>query len=253
MAETAGVGRVVWHELQSQDVGRSRIFYEELFGWRVEAPASTGEPALLRAQAVAIGAMTRLPAPFGPTRWIAYVSVADTRASAARAEALGCRLIGSTEADGQRAAIVEDPLGARFGLLEGERAGAGPVGPGTAAEGCFCWDQLYTRSAARSFALYSELFGWSREPDAQVPAWSWLRIGEAQAAGLMQATSEVSARWLSCVRVDDLEAACARAHRLGGQVLLTPTPTTAGVGMFAVLRDPLGAQIGACAWSSPPT
>ena len=252
MAETAGVGRVVWHELQSQDVGRSRIFYEELFGWRVEAPASTGEPALLRAQTAAIGAMTKLPAPFGPTRWIAYVSVSDAQAIAARAVALGCRLIASRDVNGQRAAILEDALGARFGLLEGDRDSAGRSDAGRAAEGCFCWDHLYTRSAARSFALYSELFGWSRQADSQVPAWSWLRLGEAPAAGLVQSTTEVSARWLSCVRVDDLEAACVRAHRLGGQVLVAPTPTTPGLGRFAVLRDPLGAQIAACAWSSPP-
>lgn len=250
MAETAGVGRVVWHELQSQDVGRSRVFYEELFGWRIEAPSSAWR-ALLQTQALAIGTLTKLPAPFGPTRWIAYVAVSDSRATAARATALGCRVIGSAEADGQRTTIVEDPLGARFGLLEGTHDRDGSKA-GAAEPGCFCWDQLYTRSAARSFALYSELFGWSREADARVPAWSSMRVGHAPAAGLVQGATEVAARWLACVRVDNLQAglrprAAARGAGAGG-----PNGDRAGGrDVRGAARSARGPD-GACAWSSQP-
>jgi uncharacterized protein len=249
MAETAGLGRVVWHELQSQDVGRSRVFYEELFDWRIEAP-NGARHALLRTRSRTVGSMTKLPAPFGPTRWVAYVSVSDSRAAAERALALGCRVVAGTDVDGHRATIMEDALGARFGLVDGARprrdSDAAAADPGG-----FCWDQLHTRSAERLFALYSELFGWARSADARLPAWSSMLVGGAPAAGLVQGGAEVSARWLSYVRVDDLDAACARAQRLGGQVSVAPTATTPVVGRFAVLRDPLGAQIGACAWPPP--
>jgi predicted enzyme related to lactoylglutathione lyase len=246
MAEVADSGRVVWHELQSQAIKRSRVFYEELFNWRFEAPNADGRSRFFNTPsrviypaAPATGAMSKFSAPFGPTRWLMFVSVADVAASHARALQLGCATVSvPSEQDGSPQSVLEDPFGARFGLCQ-RRAPEARTHADPAAGSFYC-DELNAPHAEQAFALYSQLFGWSRTTFAcgPMPAPESVR-----SAALAQGPAEMAAHWLPYVQVDALSSARVRAKRLGALVL---SERRSSYGAAIVLRDPLGAMIAVC-------
>jgi predicted enzyme related to lactoylglutathione lyase len=98
-------GVFAWDELLAADPDAAAEFYGRVLGWTVDDGdfLAGGLPiAGLRHGA--------------PAAWLSYLDVPDLAAAAASAEQLGARLL---EREGRRAVLV-DPLGARFGLLEAE-------------------------------------------------------------------------------------------------------------------------------------
>ena len=77
-----------------------------------------GVRCTLRAHGTAVG----LPSDDVPSHWVAYIGVADLDRAAARAEALGGRLLVQPTRFDEPAnvyfALAADPTGAAFGLLE---------------------------------------------------------------------------------------------------------------------------------------
>src|SRR5581483_2634010 len=73
--------------------------------------------------------------------------------------------------------------------------------------------------------------------------------GEQPVAGLMALTDEAKQMgappsWLAYTEVSDIDATVKQVEKLGGGVVV-PAQTMAGVGRFAILRDPQGAVFGA--------
>jgi predicted enzyme related to lactoylglutathione lyase len=235
-------GRFVWHELTTQNPEASRAFYAELFGWKFD----THDPDYVHITAAgeAVGGMLKAPAPFIPTHWLPYISVDDVDASLQKASAAGCELVaGPMEVDPGRFVILRDPQGAMFTLWRARKGDMPEVAQ--PALGNFCWDQLDTGEPDAAFALYAQIFGWSRAPSALSRDMTTLMRGERHACSLMKSAVR-PARWLSFVVVDDLAAARERARKLGGKVV-TERVDVPGVGAFCILQDTLGAVIAAFA------
>lgn len=114
----------------------------------------------------------------------------------------------------------------------------------------FVWYDLNTKDAAKAEAFYSELFGWkvmAWKPDgapADMPEYRMLCIGEQPFGGLMELPAEAPApsHWMGHVEVDDVDAAMARATKLGAQFPMgaMDIPT---VGRMAVMMDPQGCVV----------
>ena len=107
------IGKFVWFELVSHDIARAKVFYSELFGWKLgEMPMDFGPYTLFDAgQGPVAGAMA---AHGGPSRWETYASVADVDAVAARVVAHGGRREGQTmdvPGVGRMAAVVDPTSG----------------------------------------------------------------------------------------------------------------------------------------------
>ena len=122
------------------------------------------------------------------------------------------------------------------------------------------WHELHTPDIDAAKADYGDLMGWRFQTE-QAADFAWgdgpgaYHLIEAGGAihGGMAALEDGDAHWLAYVRVDDVEAALAKAQALGATVA-RPAFETPGVGVNAVIADPGGARIGLSApsYSFPP-
>jgi predicted enzyme related to lactoylglutathione lyase len=113
-------------------------------------------------------------------------------------------------------------------------------------KGQFVWYEDMTKDPGGAIAFYSEVVGWRTEPFDGGDYTMWVS-NQGPLGGVMkqtgeQATAGAPASWLAHVQVDDVDAAAARARRLGGRIYKEPTDIPA-VGRFAVIADPQGAAI----------
>lgn len=158
-------GDVVWCDLSTFDLERTKAFYAALFGWTYQrmiqpdggaydvASTSAGEAA----------AIFRMPERFQkiglPSFWMPYFSVDDVARACAVATSAGGKVefgpLAWTEQD--QIALIRDPLGAGFTV----HAGAGLLSvPRGAGAGHPAWRALYVSDADAVRGFYETLFDW---------------------------------------------------------------------------------------------
>jgi predicted enzyme related to lactoylglutathione lyase len=120
--ELATSGEWIWTSLFTNDPDAAAAFYQTLFDYEVfEMPdAGSDQHLILASGGYARAAANPLPAAGVHAHWLNYVSVDDATRMVARAVALGGKVLLAPRDDrhGGKVAIVADPQGAPFGLLE---------------------------------------------------------------------------------------------------------------------------------------
>ncbi len=120
----ADAGEWIWSSLFTPDPDKGATFYQALFDYEVFDLPSTGsdQHVLLASEGYARGSMNMLSAdrPMAHAHWLNYVRVDDAVKMSAKVVALGGRVLVEPRADrhGGKVAVVADPQGAPFGLLE---------------------------------------------------------------------------------------------------------------------------------------
>ena len=120
----AAPGEWIWSSLITSDPDTNAAFYQKIFDYEVfELPAKEGHQHLLLASDNhARASVNTLPAkkPNIHPRWLNYVRVEDAVKMTAKVVALGGRVLVEPRIDrhGGKIAVVADPSGAPFGLLE---------------------------------------------------------------------------------------------------------------------------------------
>ncbi len=120
----AAPGEWIWSSLITSDPETAAAFYQKLFDYDVfELPASEGAEHLLLAcdnYARASVNTLRAKGPKAHPHWLNYIRVEDAVKMTAKVVALGGRVLVEPRIDrhGGKVAVVADPLGAPFGLLE---------------------------------------------------------------------------------------------------------------------------------------
>jgi predicted enzyme related to lactoylglutathione lyase len=117
-------GEWIWALYQAQDATRAAAFYQDLAGY--EVVRDDGLPAaahfLLLAEGFARASIVERPAdrPERRAAWLYFLRVTDVDEAVRRATALGAQVLVPPRAvlQGDRAAVIADPGGARVGLLE---------------------------------------------------------------------------------------------------------------------------------------
>lgn len=243
---TDRTGTFVWRELMTPDTAKSVRFYGELFGWSVkEVPMGPGETYNLIHRASGtrdIGGMMKFTEM--PAAWCCYVGVGNVDQTCATLKAAG----GSVMKEPMdipnvgRFAVATDPDGAVFFPFMGTTKRDTEALEGMPQTGDFCWEQLSAPSLEKSAAFYQKVLGWTAKagPGGMGSVFS---KGETMVASAMQAPPGVPPHWMTFVVVDDLDAANARATRLGGSVLM-PKIEVPEMGVFSVVKDDVGAVIG---------
>jgi predicted enzyme related to lactoylglutathione lyase len=117
-------GEWIWSSLIAKDPGADAAFYQALFGYEVFESANTdgSEHLILATDDFARASANELPdsAPHHRPHWLNFVRVLDTDAMTYRVGQLGGRVLVEPRVDrhGGKIAVVADPSGAPFGLLE---------------------------------------------------------------------------------------------------------------------------------------
>jgi len=120
----AAQGEWIWSSLVTSDPDTGAAFYQALFDYEVfELPAENGaEHLMLASDGYARASVNSSPAntPNFHPHWLNFVRVDDTEKMTAKAVALGGHVLVNPRVDrhGGKVAVVADPLGAPFGLLE---------------------------------------------------------------------------------------------------------------------------------------
>ena len=241
-------GRFVWHELMTRDVPAAKKFYSGLTGWKPQAwpldPTYTVNHSEHGPQAGFLPIPADMPADI-PAHWVTYIGTRDVDGIAAAAvRAGGSILKGPDEIKGAgRYAVLKDPHGAVFAILDPENSRAEPAGmPPT---GSFSWHELATSDNEAAFAFYSGLFGWDAlERHDMGPMGIYLIFGSngVQRGGIFIKPAENPGPpyWLPYVSIPDADAAFAHATGNGAKVLVPPMDVPGGT-RIAQLMDPTGA------------
>jgi hypothetical protein len=247
--ERPKAGKVIWHDLMTTDPKASLAFYTELLGWRTKETdmGAMGMYTMFFAGEKGVGGMVPLDTSHGiPSHWIAYITVDDVDAAAARIPELGGKVgVPPTDIpDVGRFAVAVDGQGAVTSPMQDKNPA--PEESGWPAVGTFCWEELMTQDPAAAVKFYSALYGWTtREQDmGPMGKYTLCYRGDQQVGGIMKHPhGEASASyWLSYVVVDDVDASTARAEKLGGKILVPPMDIP-NVGRFSTVADPSGAAI----------
>ncbi|MBZ0116420.1 MAG: VOC family protein [Sandaracinaceae bacterium] len=102
------------------------------------------------------------------------------------------------------------------------------------------WRELMTTDVAKAKGFYGELLGWGFD-DMPMPkggTYTIAKVGSKGVGGLMGMTPDMKfpPMWTSYVSVPDVDASCAAAKKLGGNVVFGPE-TMDGVGRMATILD----------------
>ncbi|MGD9998374.1 MAG: VOC family protein [Ilumatobacteraceae bacterium] len=114
-------GAVAWCELMTRDPHGAVSFYDAVFGWVTARDAATGY-SMMRSTDTDVAGLLPTPAEVPaevPSVWQVYFGTDDVdRSVIAVVEAGGAVERAPADVDGVRFAIVSDPSGATFGLLQ---------------------------------------------------------------------------------------------------------------------------------------
>jgi predicted enzyme related to lactoylglutathione lyase len=250
-------GTPSWVDLSTPDVDASGRFYGELFGWEVEAagPAEeTGGYAMFTLGGRNVAGVGPIMQEGQPTAWSTYVSTDDADAAVARGQqAGGAVMVEPMDVmDAGRMAFLAHPAGGMLGLWQpGRHTGAEVVNE----PGALNWNELHTRDVDGAKAFLSAVFGWTYDDRAfGDQTYSIFNLGDRGVGGIISmppgVPDEVPAYWLAYFMVADCDATVAKAQELGA-TSTAPAMEVEGVGRFAPLADPHGAQFAVIAGVPP--
>ena len=241
-------GRFVWHQLMTRDVPGAKKFYSKLASWKTMPWPLDPAYTVCHADLGPVAGITDLPDTVPadvPPHWLQYIGTRDVDATADAAVRAGGSIIKapSDMAGAGRYAVLQDPQGAVFAIIDPENARPEAAGP--PALGTFSWHELATTDNEAAFAFYSGLFGWDAMQRMDMgPTGVYLIFGQngVQKGGIYikPATMPGPANWLPYAHVSNADEGFALATASGGRQAVAPMDVPGG-SRIAVIFDPAGA------------
>ncbi len=245
-------GKVIWHDLVTEDPAAAQRFYGDLFGWTFKAVPGM-DYSIITHRGQAIGGMVdaRVFEQKGRiSQWVMALSVADMDAAVAKIKSAGGTILGGPSDTGDRGelALAKDPQGANFALLETRD---GDPLDREAGNNDFMWHELWTSNAAQATNFYQQLANYkpaSMDMD-DGKQYNYLQVnGKPRVAIINNPVSDLSPTWVAYVRVTDPGAIATRAEELGGTVMYRGKSDQTG-GELAIIIDPSGAGLVVQTWN----
>ena len=251
-------GTFSWVDLMSPDIGASKEFYGNLFGWQSEDQETDDHGlvyTILRSGGKMVaglgGQSPEMKEAGAPAVWNSYVQVADVDATQARVEELGGSVMmpAMQVMEAGRMAIFSAPDGSVFSAWEpGVHIGAELVNEPYALG----WNELATDDPQGAMKFYGALFGWTYA-DGGMEGYQQIVNGRNLNGGILPKQpdmAEMPNSWAVYFNVEDCDATVARTRELGGSCLVEPMELPQ-VGRFAVLADPQGGVFTAIKTAGP--
>ncbi len=157
-------GDFVWCDLSSRRIAVAQQFYNRLFQWQYQTlQAGDGSDYLIASAGNQANAgLYVMPQEFQdmgmPCFWMSYIAVSSAEQAVSDAARLGGKVeMGPRDwGDGSRIALIRDPLGAGFTVVEGSTFLLRNSKP---SHGSIGWNALYVSNAASVIPFYEQLFG----------------------------------------------------------------------------------------------
>lgn len=237
-------GLPCWYELTAADPAKAQAFYTGLLGWTWADSGMPGMTYLLAATPKGQVAGMMKAEHGQPLGWTCYVAVDHCDQTVAKAEALGARVIvPPADIPGTgRFALLIDPQGAGFGILQPLPGGAGGAFD-QAALGHGNWHDLESPDPAAALAFYAAIFGWQESRAVPMgPNFTYhvIKCGELDIGGIYR--EGTTAAWKPYFGCASARSAVAAIPGLGGTVLHGPAQVPGGA--FTVdARDAEGSRV----------
>lgn len=235
-------GVFTWMEIRTSNVDKTARLMGEVAGWKIsEIPMPGFSYTLASTKNGAIAGIVPLQ-PGQAAQAITYVSVDDVDAALKRVLKAGGTAVGEAfdVPTVGRIAEVRDPDGAPFCLFKSEN-GDPEVAP---ANGAVLWNELWATNEKKALAFLTSVLGYVVEamPMGETTYHVLTTKGGAKAGGVMQSpVPGLTSHFLQYLHVDDVEAALARARKLGcttdGDVQEVPD-----IGRFGFVRTDEGVR-----------
>lgn len=242
-------GRFVWHQLMTRDVSGTRKFYSKLIGWKTMPWPLDPTYTVCHADVGPVAGIMEIPAEMPadiPSHWLQYIGTRDVDGTAdAAVRAGGSVMKAPSDMQGAgRYAVLKDPQGAVFAIIDPENAR--PEGAGPPALGTFSWHELGTTDNEAAFAFYSALFGWDAMQRMDMgPGGVYLIFGQrgVQRGGIYikPAAWQAPPNWLPYASVANADKGFVLATASGATELVAPMDVPGG-GRIASITDPSGAN-----------
>lgn len=239
-------GLPCWYELSTPDAKSASGFYAAVLGWQFQQ-VDMGEFVYHLASVgdVMVAGMSEFLPEGVPPNWLVYFAVSDADATAAAVAADGGQ-IHAPPADipgTGRFAILADPQGAVFGILQPLPMGAGGAFD-QQKSGHGNWHELMTADPEAALAFYSRHFDWVEAQAMDMGPMGRYHIiarGAQQIGGMMGLPApDMRPAWLAYFGAEGIDAAQARLVAAGGQVRNGPHEVPGGAWVVQV-TDPQGA------------
>lgn len=247
-------GTPCWYELTA---GRGNLtaagdFYAEVLGWTIRDAGMEGfDYRLAVAGGDMVAGMMEMPADVAdrPPFWLVYVAVDDADEAVARIGAVGGSVHRGVQVipETGRFAILADPQGAAFGVLEPEPM-EGQDGQGNAfdqgKQGHGNWHELMSPDPAAGFDFYAQIFGWRKSEAMDMGAMGVYQLfshDSTDIGGMRGLGDAPQPCWLPYFGVNGVRSAIERIGQAGGAILHGPVEVP-GPAFIAMARDPQGAH-----------
>jgi predicted enzyme related to lactoylglutathione lyase len=243
-------GTPCWVDLMSPDVDGAKAFYTAVFGWEAEDQFDDDGNriyVMFSKDGKSVAGLGGPPPGMEqmPAVWNSYIATADVAATAEQVTAAGGSMMMPPMQifESGEMAIFADPTGAPFSVWKAGRH----IGSELANEpNTYSWNELMTRDVDTALAFYTEVFGWSYEPQDMGPIGTYHVIAGGDYGGLgglmampPDMPEQVPNHWGVYFTVADADATVAAINEAGGQVVQGPMAIP-GVGTTAVVHDPAG-------------
>ncbi|MGV8952340.1 MAG: VOC family protein [Cypionkella sp.] len=242
-------GLPCWYELSSADLDATQKFYGGVLGWDWQDSGMQGMTYLLGKHGKTMIAGLYPKQDDAPQGWQIYFAVDSADQTLAKAETLGARVLQpAMDIPGTgRFAVLADPQGARFGVLQPlPMEGATAGGAFSARDIGHCnWQDLVTSDDPAAFAFYAALFGWTISRSMPMgPTMTYhILCRDGLDFGGYFASPDAAPAWKPYFGVTSAQAAKTLVTELGGKVLHGPDEVPGG--MFTLqISDPTGTALG---------
>lgn len=230
-------GTPCWVDLATADLPAARTFYGAVLGWTFEdSGPEYGGYLMADVGGDSVAGLGALMAPDQPTAWTVYLATPDVDTTAKAVAAAGGVILVPPFDVGPpgRMAVALDPTGAAFGLWQADRH----IGISRYNEpGALVWEEAWVSDLDAATTFYSEVFGYSFTPIAEMDSYQLFATDGAELGAL--GATDGPPHWAAYFGVPDADAAVATAVGLGATVRHPVEDTP--FGRIAELADPQGA------------
>jgi len=246
-------GKIVWHDLLTDNVDAVKSFYGALFGWTFN---NSGDPearyTTILFNGIPIGGIVKLERKEGEvnyaSQWMEYISVNNVDMVIEEAKKQNCKIYREpfNIKNRGRIAIFADNRGALIAVITSSVGDPADVEP---EYNNWLWNELWTDDLNNSVEFYKSLFGYSIEKHKTRDEKDYiiLKTSVKRRAGVIKIPFEnVKPNWLPFVAVKDVKIIEEKVENSGGEILLG-SDVIAG-NEAAIIADPSGAVFAVHKW-----